>query len=191
MCTQAGIPLSIKLKVIAERLVLAGSQLNNREAGGWTIAHIAANSESTDTLKWILEMNKVLKERGFDGFDFKITGGPRCWTPLHMASYVGNIENIEEITKNTNVDIFFRSINNELPRHVSLNGVVNKILRKEEKKRVREHFKELRQDIQDLGRHNYNVSEKNLLYQHIQDIQIELRKNKLNSQPLPNLKRTL
>ena len=51
-----------------------------------------------------------------EAFDFEQVGGPKQWTPLHVASYTGSFDVIDELIERAQVDIFARSLNNKVPR---------------------------------------------------------------------------
>lgn len=51
-----------RLKAIGECLIMAGADLTAPEQSCWSYVHIASKSFSLNTIRWILSINKVLKE---------------------------------------------------------------------------------------------------------------------------------
>ena len=64
----------------------------------------------------MISVNKELKARQMESFDFEQKGGTKDWTPLHVACYTGSYDVIEELLDKAQVDIFSRSLNDKLPR---------------------------------------------------------------------------
>ena len=73
-------------------------------------------------------------------FDYNLPGGPREWSPLHVASWAGSIQTILALILNTDVDVFARSACDELPRHVARNPAVTKVLRQAEARATRKQL---------------------------------------------------
>ena len=97
-------------------MIFSGADLTATEQASWSYVHMASKSFSLDTLRWMLSINKVLRQYRMEPFDFEQPGGSKNWTPLHVACYTGSFEVIEELIERASVDIFSRSLNNKLPR---------------------------------------------------------------------------
>lgn len=54
--------------------------------------HIAARSQSHDTVRWMLAINEILAQQMIKPFDFEQVGGDEGWTPLHVACHAGSVE---------------------------------------------------------------------------------------------------
>ena len=130
----------------------------------------------------------MLSQLKRETFDFEQRGGPKRWTPLHVASYTGSFDVIDELIEKANVDVFSRSLNNKVPRQVARNGIVAKVLRIAERKVVQKqmgviaksrvslisthnelNYKLLIAQQKDFSRHNYRVTEDALLHQQLMD----------------------
>ena len=67
-----------------------------------------------------------------------MVGGKKDYNSLHVASYAGNYQIIEELLCNeeVNADMFSRTSNFKLPRQLSKNGVITKLFKKNERKSI-------------------------------------------------------
>ena len=132
------VQVEVRLKAIAECLIFSGADLTANEQSSWSYVHIASKSFSLDTIRWMLAINKALKQYKMEPFDFEQPGGSKNWTPLHVACYTGSFEVIEELIERAQIDVFSRSLNNKLPRQVARNTIVAKVVRLAERRVIEE-----------------------------------------------------
>ena len=134
------IPFEKRLKACGEILIYSGADLSAQEQSNWSFVHVASKSYSADTIKWMISVNKELKARQMESFDFEQKGGTKDWTPLHVACYTGSYDVIEELLDKAQVDIFSRSLNDKLPRQVARNTIIGKVLRLAERNIIYSQF---------------------------------------------------
>lgn len=115
----------------------------------------------------MLSANEALRQLDRPTFDFHAVGGPKDWTPLHVACYSGSFEVIHELIGKTGADVFARSLCQKVPRQVARNTVVAKIVRLAEKKIIREQLK--LDEPRDAGRFLHQVGENSLIMSQLQD----------------------
>jgi len=56
-----------------------------------------ARNDIIDAIRWMKDINQILKKLGMETFNFNLPGGPMDWTPLHLAGYSGSYKVVEEI----------------------------------------------------------------------------------------------
>ena len=88
----------------------------------------------------MISLNNLFKRKQ-KLFDFEQPGGTLDWTPLHVASYTGSFEVIQELIKKAKVDVFARAANLKTPRMVARNSVVAKVFRIAERTKFEKHIK--------------------------------------------------
>ena len=76
----------------------------------------------------MISLNNLFKRKQ-KLFDFEQPGGTLDWTPLHVASYTGSFEVIQELIKKAKVDVFARAANLKTPRMVARNSLAAKVFR--------------------------------------------------------------
>ena len=64
------IQVELRLKAIGECLIFSGTDLTASEQSGWSFVHIASKSFSMATVRWMMSVNKALRDQRMEVFDF-------------------------------------------------------------------------------------------------------------------------
>eukprot|EP00742_Colponemidia_sp_Colp-10_P006201 GILJ01006643.1.p1 GENE.GILJ01006643.1~~GILJ01006643.1.p1 ORF type:complete len:1057 (+),score=103.81 GILJ01006643.1:402-3173(+) len=118
---------------IMEALVDHNASVNVTNGEKWAPLHLAARKGQVRGVQWVVNKNKQSRAQGLEQFDLDLAGGSHLWTALHLAGHAGHHAVIETLV-DAGADVFIRTYDGRLPRHVSRGHVaVTKIFRKIER----------------------------------------------------------
>jgi len=129
-----------KSQVIGETLLAAGAKLNLKNRQNYTPLHLACIKGQIKAVQWVSKMNKWLKNKGLEQFNFNAIGGKESNTMLHLAIHCFDIVvSLVELKAN----VFAKNKEGKIPRRI-IHGdcVMTKVFRKIERIKLREVNKE-------------------------------------------------
>ena len=86
--------------IIGDLLVKYGVSFNAENNERWTAVHLAAKEKQLGAIKWMKKTNKKMRLNKKEGFDFSRAGGLQGWSPLHIATHLGDYDIAESLISN-------------------------------------------------------------------------------------------